>query len=333
MPTKPADSQRRARQAGRHARMLRVLMLIQSKLRYGVKELADELECSKRTIHRDLEVLSFAGVPWYFDAVQACYRVREWFSFPVVSLTDDELLGQAVATAITSAPGLDVSAGARPTTQKLLASSSAESAKLLEDATALIQVLGLNAADHSRSLEIVGTAQRAIIAGKQLAGRYHSPYQPTPVKLTLQPVRLCFIKQAWYLIAKPSDGEAIKSYRIARFKALKMTEAPAAVPAGFNLNTFLGNAWGVYRGQPTFDVEVLFTPDAAGLVAETVWHHTQKVKKQKDGSAVLSFRVDGLNEIVYWVLGWSGRVKVIKPAELRALVVEHLRCALRLNEE
>jgi len=40
-------------------------------------------------------------------------------------LTDDELLGQAVATAITSAPGLNVSAGAKPTTRKLLASTSA----------------------------------------------------------------------------------------------------------------------------------------------------------------------------------------------------------------
>lgn len=308
-------------------------MLIQSKGRWGAKDLARELECSERTIYRDVEVLSIATVPVYFDEVHACYRVREGFKFPIVSLTADELLGQAVATAVTSAPGLDVSAGARPTTRKLLASSSAESAKLLEDATALIQVLGLNAADHSRSHEIVGTVQRALVAGKQLEGRYQSPYQSKPVKLTLHPVRLCFIKQAWYLIARSSDSDVIKCYRVARFKALRTTEAKADVPADFNLNAFLGNAWGVYRGQPTFDVEVLFTPDAAPLVVETVWHHTQKVKKRKDGSVVLSFRVDGLNEIVCWILGWSGSAKVLKPAELRALVVEHLRSALRLNEE
>lgn len=333
MPPKRSDADRRARQAERHARMLRVLMLIQSKARWGITDLARDLECSERTIHRDLKVLEFAGVPWYFDDEQKCYRVREWFSFPVIALTEEELLGQAVATAITSAPGLDVSSGAKPTTRKLLASSSAESAKLLQDAMTLTQVLGFNAADHSRSHQIIGTVQRALFVGKQLEGRYQSPYQEKPVKLTLHPLRLCFIKQAWYLIARPNDGEAIKSYRIARFKALRMTEAQALVPPDFDLNDFLGNAWGVFRGQPTFDVDVLFTPHAAPLVVETVWHHTQKVKKQKDGSVILSFRVDGLSEIVHWVLGWSGRAKAVNPPELRALVVEHLRSGLKLNQE
>jgi predicted DNA-binding transcriptional regulator YafY len=45
----------------------------------------------------------------------------------------------------------------------------------------------------------------------------------------------------------------------------------------------------------------------------------------------LTFQVDGLNEILHWVLGWSGRARVVKPPELRALVVEQLRAALRLN--
>jgi predicted DNA-binding transcriptional regulator YafY len=145
-------------------------------------------------------------------------------------MTDDELLGQAVATASTSVPGLDVSAGAKPTTRKLMASSPAESAKLLKDAIAFAQALDLKAADHSQSHEIIGTVQRALIAGKQLEGRYQSPYRAKPVKLALSPVRLCFIKQAWYLIGRPNDGEAIKSYRIARFKALRMTGTEAVVP-------------------------------------------------------------------------------------------------------
>lgn len=327
------DAERRTRQVYRHSRVVRVLELIQGKARWGVKDLASQLECSERTIFRDLAVLEMAGVPWYFDDEHQCYRIREGVSFPVTSLTDEELLGQAVATAITSAPGLNVSAGAKPTTRKLLASSSAESAKLLQDAMAVVQALGLKIADHSQSHEIIGTVQRALIAGKQVEGRYQSPYQAKPVKLALNPIRLCFIMQAWYLIGKPNDGEDIKSYRVARFKALRMTETEALVPPDFNINAFLGNAWGVYRGEPTFDVEVLFTPDAAPLVVETVWHHSQKVKKQKDGSVILSFRVDGLSEIVHWVLGWSGRAKVIEPRELRALVVEHLRSGLKLNEE
>jgi hypothetical protein len=55
------DTDRRARQAERHARMMRVLMHIQSKSRWRVKDLARDLECSERTVYRDLEVLGIGG--------------------------------------------------------------------------------------------------------------------------------------------------------------------------------------------------------------------------------------------------------------------------------
>lgn len=48
---------------------------------------------------------------------------------------------------------------------------------------------------------------------------------------------------------------------------------------------------------------------------------------------MLSFTVDGLEEIVWWVLGWSGRAKVITPEPLKAMVVNQLRKALEMNDE
>jgi predicted DNA-binding transcriptional regulator YafY len=75
-----------------------------------------------------------------------------------------------------------------------------------------------------------------------------------------------------------------------------------------------------------------FSADAAELVAETVWHKTQRVKRHDDGRATVSFTIDGLDEIVWWVLGWSGRAKVIAPLKLCQLVIEKLRHALELND-
>ena len=67
-------------------------------------------------------------------------------------------------------------------------------------------------------------------------------------------------------------------------------------------------------------------------MTETIWHHTQRVERRPDGGAVLHFRVAGLDEIVHWVLGWSGRAKVISPPELREKVVEQLQAALKFQE-
>jgi predicted DNA-binding transcriptional regulator YafY len=141
------------------------------------------------------------------------------------------------------------------------------------------------------------------------------------------------IKQAWYLIARPTDSSNPRTYRIARFKSLRAIDAKAEIPEGFDLDGYFGDAWTVFRGDKTYNVEILFSKDAADLVTETRWHRSQSVRRHKDGSVVLSFRVAGLDEIVHWVLGWSGRAKVIEPIELRQRVADLSRAALKLNSD
>jgi biotin operon repressor len=50
--------------------------------RWDVDSLAEELECSRRTVYRDLQTLSMAGIPWFFDNELRAYRVRPGFRFP-----------------------------------------------------------------------------------------------------------------------------------------------------------------------------------------------------------------------------------------------------------
>jgi predicted DNA-binding transcriptional regulator YafY len=217
-------------------------------------------------------------------------------------------------------------------TQKLAAATNDQNGELMELAGQLMSVLDLKLADHSRHQQMLRTVQWAMLQGKQLKGTYATPYKDKPVKLTLHPYRLCLAGQGWYLIARPHDGESPRTYRVPRFQTLQMLDRPASVPADFDLRSYFGNAWTVFRGATTYQIEIEFSKDAALLVTETNWHHSQQVKAQhKDGRIVLSFEIDGLDEIVWWVLGWSGRAKVLAPAELRERVVEQLQQALTLN--
>lgn len=50
--------------------------------RWDAAALARELECSQRTVHRILQTLSLASVPWFFDETIKAYRVRPGFKFP-----------------------------------------------------------------------------------------------------------------------------------------------------------------------------------------------------------------------------------------------------------
>jgi len=330
---KKPDAERRLRQADRLARVLRVLQLIQGRGRWDAKAIAQEIECSERTVYRDLAVLELAGVPWTYEKESSSYRVRPDYQFPILNLTDEELLGQATAASAMKAPGLDVNLGAKPASEKLAAKANDKSEQILHEAQRFTEVLDLKLADHSRHRDFIRTVQWALIQKKQVTGQYQSPYEDKPVKLTLHPYRLCLVKSAWYVIGRTPQESLPRTYRIVRFKTLRMLDEPAIIPDDFNLKTYFGNAWSVYRGERSHHVELLFSKDAAEVVTETVWHQTQNVQRHSDGAVTITFTVDGLNEIVWWVLGWAGRVQVIQPQELRQLVLSQHRQAIQINED
>jgi predicted DNA-binding transcriptional regulator YafY len=97
------------------------------------------------------------------------------------------------------------------------------------------------------------------------------------------------------------------------------------------LREYFGNAWAVYRGEESYQVKLRFTPEAAKVVTETIWHHTQTETKHTDGSVTLEFTVDGLKEILNMILSWAGRVKVQQPEQLKNLYVNTLQDAIKMT--
>ena len=91
MAKKRTDAQRRIRQSDRLARVLRLLQLIQGPGNWNAPAIAKKLDCSERTVYRDLQTLTAAGIPWYFDDFSQSYRLREGYRghIPKMALKSD----------------------------------------------------------------------------------------------------------------------------------------------------------------------------------------------------------------------------------------------------
>jgi proteasome accessory factor B len=104
------------------------------------------------------------------------------------------------------------------------------------------------------------------------------------------------------------------------------------MPKGLTLEKHLGNAWRLMRGEKTYEVELRFSPLVGPNVAEVNWHATQRIRWDDDGNVFFTATVDGLDEIVWWVLGYGPEVEVLRPAELRHAVARRARATLALYE-
>jgi len=90
----------------------------------------------------------------------------------------------------------------------------------------------------------------------------------------------------------------------------------------FDLREYFDYAWSLLRQGRIYDVELRFSPQIAAEVAEVRWHNTQTVSFEDDGAATLKFRVDGLNEITWWILGYGDQVEVLSPPVLRQKIAQ-----------
>ena len=101
-----------------------------------------------------------------------------------------------------------------------------------------------------------------------------------------------------------------------------LTDDPYTIPPRFQLERFLGQAWGVDREPVRYRVWLRFSRGVAPELNDVVWHRTQRRVVLGDGRVDLHFVVDGVEEVLRWVLGFGDQVEVLEPAELRHRVFQ-----------
>jgi predicted DNA-binding transcriptional regulator YafY len=133
----------------------------------------------------------------------------------------------------------------------------------------------------------------------------------------VRPYALWFCQRAWYVVGHHGGRDAVRRLKLNRFTSIRVTDRTYAIPDDFDLREDLGLAWRMIRGAKRYRVAIRFEPAFADTASETRWHPTQEEEWDHDGGTVtLRFQVDGLDEIVWWVLGYGPGATVIEPPEL-----------------
>jgi predicted DNA-binding transcriptional regulator YafY len=302
-------------------RLLKILTLIQGSKGWTPKRLAAECQTTERTIYRDMKMLEGAGIPYFYDDEAKCYSIRRDFFLPPVQLTLDESLAlAALAEHVGGNEQVPYMKPAARAISKIRGQLPAAIRKELEHIEDHVTIKLAAASPPEGSADVYEIVRNALTNRKALHCEYDSLSNASKSRkngaFVLKPYTLLFNQRAWYVVGHHSDRKEVRCLKLNRFTRIESTNQPYDIPKNFTVAEHLGNAWRFIRGEKAFKVELAFDAEFAETIADTHWHATQEIIWKDDGSITFSCTVDGLDEIVWWVLSMGPHCVVKKPKEL-----------------
>ncbi|WP_406198286.1 WYL domain-containing protein [Kitasatospora sp. NBC_01560] len=226
-------------------RLLSILLLLQTRGRVSATELAERLEVSVRTIYRDVEALSAAGVPVYTERGRhGGIALLPGYRTDVSGLTTDEARALFVLSAQGAHSDLGLDGALGSALRKVMAALPAPHRPAAERISERVLV------DPARWLQPgappgpdLGELQHAVFADRRLRLRYRHSGTPAPVDYTVDPYGLVSKASVWYLVADLHGGPRL--FRVERVLAAETAEEPVRRRPGVGL----GEVWAGLREQ------------------------------------------------------------------------------------
>ena len=208
--------------------------------------------------------------------------------------------------------------------RKLRAALPAATQRRLEpDIEALLEAEGLAMRPGPRPVirsEVIDTIRLAIKQGQEIYVHYRSLHSRRSSGRRLQPYGFLLGKQH-YLVGMSPDrhpGEA-RLFALGQIQRVGSLDRPFVRDKAFSLQKFAERSFGVFQEAPK-EIVWRFAPAVAHAVAEYVFHPSQSIEPQRDGSTIVRFRAGGLMEMCWHLYTWGANVEVLQPPELAKLM-------------
>ena len=139
----------------------------------------------------------------------------------------------------------------------------------------------------------------------------------------LGPLAMLLGEGRQYLAAYSYWAKDVHLFALAGFERITLTENTFERPADFNLSRWMQRSFGVWQ-EDLYDVIWRFSPEAASEARFYLFHSTQKITDEPDGSLIVRFRAGGIREMCWHLFRWGDQVTIISPAVLRDTMVDYL---------
>lgn len=289
-------------------RLFQILYLLLEKKCITAPALAKQLEVSVRTVYRDIEALSIAGIPVYASPGKGGgISLLEGYIVDKALLSDEEQneILFAIQSLKTTGQDMDV------LLQKLATVFQKANTNWIEID---FSRWGFGRTDSAK-FELL---KQGILHKKLLNIIYCNTYGETSNR-KIQPIKLVFKEKSWYLQAFCLTAANYRLFKISRIMELKLTDVP------FNLDIQL---------TPTQDVE---TPSPSPTLTLTLKYASSmafrlydefdrnQIQLLADGSFLVTADFPLDSWVYSYLLSFGTAVEILAPKELRAQLADYTK--------
>lgn len=294
-------------------RLMGIITTMQQKGKVTIPYLADKYEVSVRTISRDIDDICRAGIPIVTErGTGGGVSIMEGFVLDTSVFTKEEL--KAVFTGIGALESVEAGTGR---SSKRLADKMRREP---DDNEMTIDLASFHKGFFSGYIEIL----RRAVTQKQLV-RFHYYYGKGEADKVLEPYRIVFKWNDWYLFGYSGERQDFRLYKLRRMWDLELLDegyVPRRIPEekldlGRNLEEKL---W----------IGAVYQPEAKYKLVEMYGPYSYTV--QKDGSLYARWGFVSKEYAMSWFLQFGSRVRILEPEDFREEYLAELKKALEQYE-
>lgn len=294
------------------SRLFKILYYLLDKGGATAPELAKKFEVSVRTIYRDIDALSGAGIPVYAEAGRTGgIRIMDDFIIDKAVFSEEEK--QEILTALQSINMIQ-NVGSSPILQKLSAMFQMDWDNWLEvdfsrwgnegNDNEKFELLK-TAVIHCRNVKIFYAGSRGMISER-----------------TVQPCKLVYKAKAWYLKAYCTDKQDWRLFKLSRILDLEILK-----------ERFVRRSYPKPLDLPEIDLDqiTLRFPEEMAYRVYDEFDKTQ-VQRQENGDLIVSVKMPDDDWLTGFLLSFGTQVEILSPRHLRKRIAKQAKLIYEKNK-
>lgn len=302
----------------RAERLLSILMLLQRYRQITARELAERLEVSERTIYRDLDVLSAAGVPVYAErGVGGGWFLPEEYRASLPGLSLAELQSLVLINPQRLLADLGLQDAAETAMTKLVAGLPAPSRRNAVQAWQRLHVDFSGWNRYAEAIPQLPVLQEAVWQERKLQLTYQRATGET-IERQVDPLGLVAKGNVWYLVAAV-DGE-MRTYRVSRVQEARLLRDGFERPPDFDLARYWGKSEAEFQSRiPSFALLLRVDPSIVPKLRYAGrYSRVEEIgAAEADGWMPVHMLFEAIEDARAFALSCGPYLEVIEPLELR----------------